>query len=120
MGQLFLSGDNPAVYSLVPDNGGAGLALFATTTPSVAVPLPLGHGRQYMISNDGPVSYWYGFGGPNFKATMGAFNGDIAYLEVLPGVQLAQTFPNDDSLTHISVVSRVGPTTGTISFGKGE
>lgn len=113
MTQLFQQGNNPVTTPFEPDSGGKGVALTATTTASVAVALPIGHGRQYIISNDGMVSFWYGFGGSEFLAT-------LAYLEVGPDKRLPFTFPNDITLTHISVITRSGSTTGTINFGKGK
>ena len=95
-----------------PDSGGLGVALEATTTASVAQLLPPRHGRGYIITNDSQNCYWYGFGGASFRAT-------LAYLPALPGTQIGGTFPNDASLTHISVITRVGSATGTINFGKG-
>lgn len=115
MTQLFQVGlpSTPVNTPFLPDSGGKGLALVATQTASVAQELPVGHSNQYIISNDGNFSFWYGFGGAGFRAT-------LAYLEVPPCSIWSRTFPNDATLTHISVITRYSTTTGTINFGKGQ
>lgn len=112
MAALFQVGDNPAEYTFLPDTGGLGVALTAAMTASVPQKLPLGHSQSYIITNDGLACFWYAFCAGDGAAT-------LAYLPVLPGTQLNGTFPNDSTLTHISVITRLGSTTGTINFGKG-
>lgn len=112
MAALFQVGDVPVEYPIVPDNGGLGVALSAGTTASVPQLLPPGHSLGYIVTNDSNVCFWYLFCTASGAATLGC-------LPVLPGTQYNGTFPNDSTLTHISVITRVGAATGTINFGKG-
>ena len=112
MATLFPVGDLPAEYTFLPDNGGLGVALSAKIVASTPQKLPVGHSQGYIITNDGDNCMWYAFCRSNGVAT-------LAYLPVLPWRQWSGTFPNDSTLTHISVITRTGTTTGTINFGKG-
>ncbi len=109
---LFPVGDVPVNTMFVPDSGGLGVALSASVTASTPQKLPVGHSQGYVITNDGDNCMWYAFCPSTGRAT-------LAYLPVLPWRQWSGTFPNDASLTHISVITRTGTTTGTINFGKG-
>lgn len=113
------AGNFTAEHTFEADNGGLGLSLEATEEASTAVALPVPRNRAYIITNDGAVTLWYGFGGPSFEAT-------LAYLPVLPGTSVPGTLPlpEDDGQggpvwTHISTITRGGTTTATINFGKG-
>jgi hypothetical protein len=106
----------PQAYTVLmpfdPVNGGRGLALAAGVVASAPIALPANRGQTCLITNDGPVCFWVGFGGATIQAT-------LADLPVLPGTQVTYTLPNDGTCTHLSTVARQSGGLGTINFGLG-